>query len=184
MRLELDVEQGYNFRKDVHKPCGFITKLKIGDKEFKVDQEINNIADDKPRKVVGIQGDFEWDMGVTDPVIFGFHVSPENKQNIDLLKLGEMKKDQVEFEVELFDFDSVKQQFYPQFENKKVVMKGVVMKSGDGKFVLEVSPTPSSIVAKPENYYVRLGVNPVGKQVFHLASGVDKKVPKQWGMNA
>ena len=34
-RKVLDIYQGYNFKKDKQTPVGFITKMKLGDKELK-----------------------------------------------------------------------------------------------------------------------------------------------------
>ena len=42
IQKNLNVRQGYNFKKDIQSTVGFITALKIGDKEVKADQTVKD----------------------------------------------------------------------------------------------------------------------------------------------
>jgi len=183
--LDLSVYQGYNFKKSEQKPVGFITKLKIGDKELAADQKVKNTLEpEKELAVVGVLRQIHWDTGVTDPLSFGMCVSTKNKQNIKLLRLKDMVKVDVTFQFKAFDFDTDpnQQQYFMCFHGNDTDLKGVVLKQG-GELVLDILDFADTEVNQPENFFFNIGIEPKGEQTLHLATSADGKAAKQWGMN-
>ncbi len=184
--IDYDIRQGYNFNKTDSKSCGFMTKLKIGDKELPADQMVKNILDpEKELAVVAVMGNIKWGTGITDPLLFEMQVSPTNKTNVKLLLLKELVKIDVTFEFLCYDFDTAlnQQQYFESFHSNKTQMKGVLLKDASGGLVLKVKEKAGTEVAQPENFLATLGVEPKGKQVLHYAASVPGKIVKQWGMD-
>lgn len=181
--LNLDVYQGYNFKKSEQSSCGFVTKMKIGDKEITADQSVKNIVDpEKELLVVGVLGNVLWHTGVTDPILLDMQISLTNKQNIKLLMLKEMVKIDVTFQFICFEFDCDKNQFFPAFHANDTDLAGIVHKD-QGKLMLAVNDDPSTTVKQPQNFRMVLKIEPTKEQTLHVATSVPGKIGKQWGMN-
>lgn len=181
--LHLDVYQGYNFKKAEQSACGFVTKMKIGDKEIAADQSVKNILDpEKELLVVGVLGRSAWGTGITDRLLFDMQISLTNKQNIKLLMLKEMIKIDVTFQFTCFEFDCSKNQFYQNFHCNDTDLVGLVQKE-QGKLLLAVDDEPSTVVKQPQNFRMVVSIEPTKEQTLHVATSVPGKIGKQWGMN-
>src|SRR6516162_6568775 len=88
----LDVEQGFNFNRDVQPTYGFLYTLQIGANSSKPvtiesDIEVFEPMDGgtAPHKVVGVLSSISWEGGQGDPIKFKAQVSTKNRQTIQYL---------------------------------------------------------------------------------------------------
>lgn len=183
LALALDVRQGYNFDKNQQIPCGFVTKLKIGDAAFEADQAVRDtLSPESDLQVVGVLRSYEWDTSITGSHFFEMQVSVKGKQKVKQLLLKDMTKINVEVEYAIYDFDSSDAQaFFKQVHTNEAVLKGVVQKQ-NGNFVLNIRDIPSQEVAQPENYLLTMGFHAQGKQDVHMATSTTAKFVKQTGI--
>jgi hypothetical protein len=180
--LDLNVKQGYDFKKNANAACGFITKLKIGGEEITADQQLKNFEDpDNNIPVVGVVQRFEWNEAKTDPITFDMRVSTKNKQKLSGLK-SKLTKHDVEFEFVCVDYDDVQKQYYTSWHSNSTEMKSILQKNGD-ELNLDIAPTPSKEVSQPQNYQFTIGINPQGEQTIHCAHSIMDKDTMQWGLN-
>lgn len=184
-RRILDIYQGYNFKKDKQTPVGFITKLKLGDKELTADQSCKNPT--KPSedlKVVAVLSDIMWETGVTDAVYFSGQVSVANKQNIQELIYNTMTDVLCEFQFSVFDYDPSKdkKKYFLCFHSNNKDMKGLLEKKGED-LNLTVADDASPQVQSPLNYAFQAGIKPQpDAQVLQVAVGDGKNFTKAWGL--
>ncbi len=182
-RKVLDIYQGYNFKKDKQTPVGFITKLKLGDKELTADQTCKNPT--KPEediKAVAVLSDILWETGVTDAVYFSGQVSVANKQNIQELIYNTMTNVICEFQFSVFDYDPAQKKYYLCFHSNNKDMKGLLEKKGE-ELNLTVADDPSTQVQSPLNYAFQTGVKPQpDAQALQVAVGDGKNFTKAWGL--
>jgi hypothetical protein len=184
-RKVLDIYQGYNFKKDKQTPVGFITKLKLGDKELKADQTCKNpTKPDEDVKAVAVLSDVLWETGVTDAVYFSGQVSVENKQFIQELIYNTMTNVICEFQFSVYEYDPAqdKKKYYLCFHSNNTDMKGLLEKRGE-ELNLTVADDPSAQVQSPLNYAFQTGVKPQpDAQVLQVAVGDGKNFTKAWGL--
>ncbi|RYZ40736.1 MAG: hypothetical protein EOO71_14840 [Myxococcaceae bacterium] len=181
----LDVYQGFNFKKDKQTPVGYITALTIGGVALKADQETIKdpenpdaaIAD----KVVAVLNHYLWDTGVTDAMYFSGQVSVANKQAVAEMLLGKFSNIEVVIKYVVYEYDPIgKKYFKSNFLDAEI--KGLLEKNGD-ELNMSVADNESREVQSPKNYTFTLGVKPQAlEQSLNLATSSTKKLAKKWGV--
>lgn len=178
-----DIYQGYNFKKDVQSTVGFLTSIKVGDKELTADQackDPESPTDDL--KVVAVLNQSNWATGVTDPLYFSGQISPANKQEVAMLVLNDLTKVEVVAQFNVYEYDLVEKKYFKSFHTDDTDMNGLVEKSGED-LVIGVANDASSEVESPENFAFWVGVKPqASAQSIHIATSATAKVAKGWGL--
>src|SRR5262245_3488487 len=124
---ELDLIQGYNFKKDVQKPIGFITYLEIGkgvilpSDQF-VSTPVTNIstagtitgADGKSGTlaVCSVLKKIKWDLGDVDPLEFEGTLSVTGKQMAMGLLYATMIDIYVNISFVVYEYDPLKKVYF------------------------------------------------------------------------
>jgi len=181
----LDVYQGFNFKKDKQAPVGYITKLKVGDIEFKADLETIRDPEqpDKPLadKVVGVLSHYLCEMGTTDAMYFSAQVSTNNKQIIAAALLGTWSNVEVVFKYVVYEYDPMQKKYFKS-NYADAELKGILEKNGDD-LNLTIADDPSHEVQSPKNFTLQVGIKPqTQEQSVNVATGVGKNLVKQWGV--
>lgn len=179
-----DQYQGYNFKKDVQTPVGFITSLKIGDTTLSVDQTIKDpmsSADDL--KVVTVLTGALWELGPTDALYFSGQISVTNKQNVQLLTYKDLTKVEVVVKFAVYDYDPIEKKYFKcMLGADDAELNGILEKNGDD-LNLAVADQASSEVQSPENYSFQVGIKPQpSAQSVTIATSFSAKVVKAWGV--
>lgn len=179
-----DQYQGYNFKKDVQTPVGYITALKIGTTALAVDQTVKDPlkpADDL--KVVAVLTGALWELGPTDALYFSGQVSITNKQNIQLLTYTEMTQVEVICKFAVYDYDPVQKAYYQcMLGTGDAELKGIIEKNGDDLNV-GIADEKSPEVQSPENYAFQIGFKPQPTaQQITIATSFSNKAVKAWGI--
>ena len=181
--LSCHVDQGYNFRKDVSVPVGFVTALKIGTKDFAVDTTCKNpLKPSDDLKVVAVLSAVSWGVGVTDAVYFAGQISAVNRQDVQMLAYLDLTNVEVTFKFHVYNYDPVAKKYYECFHSGEAEMKGLLEKNGDDLNV-SVADDPSTRVQSPINYAFQIGIKPQPlAQTLTLATADQKNVDKNWGL--
>mgnify|MGYP000644450110 CR=1 FL=1 len=198
---DLDLPQGYNFKKDVQKPIGFITSLTIGGIRLLTDQTVttpftrptNTGATTATEavgtlKVVAVLKKIKWDLGDTDPIEFEGTLSVTSKQTVMGLLYASMLDTSVRISWVVYEYDPLNRKYFSAFASSAVgsadagnVTRGVpglLMKDGDN-LALTVTPSPATDVQSPENYDFTIKVIPWPLATsLYLASASLRKVTK------
>lgn len=203
---ELDLVQGYNFKKDVQKPIGFITGLTIGGNNILADQQVSTPINDMKSvkttmtdsevkagslKVVSVLKKVKWDLGDVDPIEFEGTVSVQGKQMLMGLLFATMINIDVTVSYVVYEYDPLARVYYVAFSNSPAGnldvkgggkgVAGMIKKDGDN-LALTVQPTPSQDVQSPENYDFTLQIVPSPTpQPLYLAAASTRRVTKYWG---
>ncbi|MCF2910449.1 hypothetical protein L1285_19240 [Pseudoalteromonas sp. DL2-H2.2] len=182
--LACSVEQGFNFQKDAQIPVGYITSLKIGDREYKKDLAVTvptDISGDKV-KVVGVISHIFWEGGHADPIIFDCRISTGNKESSAVLQHTSMNDTSVSFSFVVYDYDPQEKTFYPNFHTNEIDLRGLISKVG-GELEFGVDLDRADEVTSPKNFSFFLGVMPTEeKQEAHFAVTTSAKFVKKWGV--
>jgi hypothetical protein len=181
--LSCHVDQGYNFRKDVTVPVGYITKLKIAETTFPADTKCKNpMTPGTDLAAVAVLSAVSWGVGVTDTVYFAGQISASNRQEVQMLAYLNLTNVQVEFTFCVYNYDPVAKEYYQTFHCDEAVMKGLLEKNGDD-LNISVGDDPSTQVQSPINYAFQVGIKPQPEQQeLTLATAKEKKVQKNWGL--
>lgn len=180
----LDVYQGYNYKKDVQTPVGFITSLKIGDQELKADQTCKDpTAPETDVKAVAVLSGAIWQLGVTDALYFSGQVSTTNKQSVLMLTYKDMTKVDIECKFDVYDYDPVEKKYFKcMLPTDGATLKGILEKNGSDLNV-GVAEDKSREVQSPENYAFHIGIKPQPQaQTVTIATSFTNKVVKSWGL--
>jgi len=178
-----DIFQGYNYKKDVQTPVGYITKLKIGDVELKADQTVKDpMSPEDALKVVGVLSSAMWGLGPTDAVYFAAQISVGSKQSCVELIYRSLTKVEVLFQFSVYDYDPLAKKYFKCLHCSDTDMKGILEKNG-ADLNLGVADEKSTEVQSPENYafYVGIKAQPEA-QSLTVAAGDQKNVVKSWGI--
>ena len=182
MSKSCDVSQAYNFQKDSQVCIGHINKLKIGDKQFDVDQKVKNPIDQSDMKVMGVLSAVTWNGGKAEPVEFSAQVSTANKTNLKALVHGTLSKTDVEVVFTTYDYDLKAKVYYKSFHCNDEALKGLINKTG-GALQIQIADNPDSQVVSPANYTLTLSVMPQDlAQALHLGFANDMKTAVEWGV--
>ena len=111
--LSLDMQQGFNFRKDVMTKIGFVTSLKIGDTDLAKDfvlKDPENSSTDK--KVVGVISYLEWSGSPTEQVQISVQVSEDAKNKLDTLTRKAMSNVEVQYQFDCYNYDPREKKYF------------------------------------------------------------------------
>lgn len=181
----LDVYQGYNFKKDVQTPVGFITALKIGDITLTADQTCKDpMSPETDLKTVTVLSGSFWEVGVTDSLYFSGRISVANKQQVMQLLYKDLTKVDVTCNFVVYDYDPLEKKYFKcQLPTEDAELNGLLEKSGSDLNV-SVSDDAASEVQSPENYVFQIGIKPQpSAQKITLATSFTDKIVKAWGLN-
>jgi len=179
-----DIYQGYNYKKDVQTPVGFITELKIGDVTLKADQSCKDpMAPETDLVVVTVLSGAMWELGVTDAHYFTGQISVYNKQQVQMLTYKDLTKVDVEFKFAVYDYDPLEKKYFKcLLGTDDAVLKGILEKNGED-LNLSVADDASPEVQSPENYAFQVGIKPQPEaQTATVAVSFSDKVVKAWGL--
>ncbi len=178
-----DIFQGYNYKKDVVTPVGYITKIKIGDVELTADQTVKDpLSPENDLKVVAVLSGSMWGLGPTDALYFSGQVSVGSKQSCMELIYRSLTKVEVIFQFTVYDYDPVAKKYYKCLHCSDTDMKGILEKNGDD-LNLGVADEKSLEVQSPENYAFHIGIKAQPEaQTVTVAAGDQKNVVKSWGI--
>lgn len=181
--LSLDIDQGYNFRKDRTLPVGYITAVKIGTKALAVDQTCKDpMNPGTDLKVVAVLSNVSWGVGVTDALYFSGQISAPNRQDVQLLTYLDLTNVEVLFKFRVYNYDPVAKKYYQTLHTGDTEMKGILEKRG-GDLTMSVADDPSDTVQSPINYSFHVGIKPQPTaQTITLATADQKNVVKAWGV--
>lgn len=200
----LNIQQGFNFKKDVQQPIGFITKLKIGMEEFTPDMTVNSpmaavtgsglnanaTATTGALAVVSVLEKITWEMGDTDPLQFEGQLSIAGKQAFSALLYASMIDIDIEVGFVIYEYDPLAKKYYAAFSNTAQAgadasagtgVKGQIKKDGDN-LAMTIEMEPNGDVQSPINYKFTLQVVPKPlAQTLLFATSSSRKVTKSWG---
>jgi len=179
-----DVSQGYNFKKDVQTPVGFLTALKIGDITLKADQTVKDpLAPETDLPVVAVLSGSMWELGVTDTLYYSGQISVYNKQQTQQLVYKGLTKVDVVFKFAVYTYDPIEKKYFKcMLGTDDAELNGLLEKTGED-LNLSVADDASTEVQSPENYAFQIGVKPQpSAQVVTVATSFSEKVVKSWGM--
>jgi hypothetical protein len=180
----LDVVQGYNFKKDVQTPVGYITELKIGDVTLKADQTCKDpMAPETDFAVVGVLSGVMWELGTTDAHYFSGQLSIYNKQQVLMLTYKDLSKVDVEYKFSIYEYDPIEKKYFKcLLPTDDATLKGILEKNGSD-LNLSIADDPSREVQSPENYASSVGIKPQPTaQTVTVATSFSDKVVKAWGV--
>jgi hypothetical protein len=178
-----DIFQGYNYKKDVQTPVGYITKIKIGDVELKADQTVKDpMSPQDDLKVVAVLSASMWGLGPTDALYLSGQVSVGSKQNCVELVYRSLTKVEVVFQFAVYDYDPIAKKYFKCLQCNDTDLKGILEKNGT-ELNLGVADEKSTEVQSPENYSFYIGIKAQPEaQSLTVAAGDQKNVVKSWGI--
>ncbi|NLE87861.1 MAG: hypothetical protein GX607_15850 [Myxococcales bacterium] len=177
-----DIYQGYNYKKDRQTPVGFITSLKIGDKDLAADQTVKDpLNPEDDLKVVAVLSGALWQLGPTDALYFSGQVSVASKQRCQELLFKSLTKVEVVFQFSVYDYDPIAKKYFKCL-TVDADMKGILEKNGDD-LNLALAEDKSTEVQSPENYAFQIGIKPQPEsQNITVAVADQKNIVKGWGV--
>mgnify|MGYP000367278594 CR=1 FL=1 len=183
--LALDVDQGFNFRKDQTVPVGFITTLSINGKalaaDIKCKDPLNPTTD---LSVFGVLSSASWEIGVTDAIYFSSQISAPNRNAVLMLTYLDLTNVEVKFKYNVYNYDPVAKTYYLCFHCGDTEMLGILEKCGKD-LTLSVANDASTEVQSPINYSFSVGIKPQQTaQTLTLATANQQNVVKQWGLTS
>ena len=179
-----DIYQGYNFKKDVQTPVGFLTALKIGDVTLKADQTCKDpMAPETDLAAVAVLSGVMWELGVTDALYFAGQISVFNKQQVKQLAYKDLSKVDVSLTFSIYEYDPVEKKYFKcMLPTDDATLKGILEKNGSD-LNISVADDPSSEVQSPENYSFSIGIKPqTTAQTVTVATSFSNKIVKAWGL--
>ncbi|MCP3101825.1 hypothetical protein LZ198_23390 [Myxococcus sp. K15C18031901] len=182
---ELDVYQGFNFKKDKQSAVGFILSLTIGGIALKADQETISDPEQPDKalatKCVAVLNHYLWETGVTDALYFSGQISTANKQSIAEMLLGTFSNVEVVVKYAIYEYDPIaKKYFKSNFVDAD--LNGLLEKNGDA-LNIAVADDASREVQSPKNFRFQFGVKPKTlEQSINVAAASSKNIVKKWGV--
>ncbi|CAH9052547.1 hypothetical protein PSECIP111951_00643 [Pseudoalteromonas holothuriae] len=187
--LSCNVEQGFNFQKDVQCLIGHLSELEIfsDDKgKFKMDMAVSNPTkvggdEETKEKVVGVISNIFWMGGHADPIYIACRISTENKTTAVILKHTILSDTKVKFKFTVYDYDPKDKIFYPCFYCDDSFEGLVANAFGDLEF--GVNMDAAGDIDSPKNYDFYIGIMPSEvAQKVNIAFDKDAKITKTWGV--
>jgi len=184
---QMDVYQGFNFKKDKQSKVGFVTELKLGDLQMVADQttimDPENPTTELGEGVVAVLSHYLWETGVTDAMYLSAQISTANKQSLSAKLLTDWTNMEVSFTYVVYEYDPREKKYFKS-NHLDAELQGILEKNGND-LNLTVADDASREVQSPENFTLQIGIKPQTKeQVVHMATGVGKNLSKQWGISA
>jgi hypothetical protein len=179
---QCDIYQGYNYKKDKQTPVGFITKIKIGDKELTADQSVKDpLKPEENLSVVAVLSGALWELGPTDAFYFSGQLSVASKQSCMELIYQSLTNVEVVFQFVVYDYDPKAKKYFKCLTVDSD-MKGLLEKNGSD-LNLTVADEKSREVQSPENYAFQIGIKPQPEaQSVTIAVADQKNIVKNWGV--
>jgi hypothetical protein len=179
-----DIHQGYNYKKDIQTPVGYLTSLKIGDLTLKADQSVKDpLAPETDLEVVAVLSGSMWELGVTDTLYYTGQISIYNKQQTQLLTYKDMTKVDVTFKFAVYAYDPLEKKYFKcLLATDDAELNGILEKNG-ADLNVSVADDASAEVQSPENYAFQIGIKPQpSAQQVTVATSFTDKVVKAWGL--
>jgi len=180
-----DVENGFNFKRDIQNPLGHLKALTVGQQVIEANMEVISPEAGDMVTVVGIISEVKWEGGDAHPITVKCQVSNSNKVLLTELTGDTLHDTGVEFDFDIFEYDPAPDQrkFYKCFHTNDEVVKGRLEKDHKGKLSIEVAKEASHEVESPLNFYMKFTVNPEEiEQVLHIAHAVQSNKTSRWGV--
>jgi hypothetical protein len=178
-----DIKQGFDFKKDIQTPVGFLTSLTIGGVALKADLTVKDPmtpANDLP--VVAVLSGAMWELGPTDTLYYTGQVSVANKQATQQLLYADLSKVDVVLAFSVYAYDPIQKAYFQCLLPTSNPLNGLVEKTGTD-LNMSVADDFSSEVQSPENYAFQIGVKPQpSAQQVTVATSFSVKVVKPWGI--
>jgi hypothetical protein len=178
-----DIKQGFDFKKDIQTPVGFLTSMTIGGVALKADLTVKDPmtpANDLP--VVAVLSGAMWELGPTDTLYYTGQVSVSNKQATQQLLYADLSKVDVVLAFAVYAYDPIKKAYFQCLLPTSNPLNGLVEKTGTD-LNMSVADDFSSEVQSPENYAFQIGVKPQpSAQQVTVATSFSVKVVKPWGI--
>jgi|SRR4051812_47919377 hypothetical protein len=178
-----DIKQGFDFKKDIQTPVGFLTSVTIGGVALKADLTIKDPmtpANDLP--VVAVLSGAMWELGPTDTLYYTGQISVANKQVTQQLIYADLSKVDVVFAFSVYAYDPIQKAYFQCLLPTSNPLNGLVEKNGTD-LNMSVADDFSSEVQSPENYAFQIGVKPQpSSQQVTVATSFSVKVVKPWGI--
>jgi hypothetical protein len=179
-----NIGQGYNLKKDIMTPVGYLTSVKIGDITLKADQKVKDpLAPETALQAVAVLSGVMWELGVTDTLYFSGQISVHNKQQILQLVYKGLTKVDVVFKFAVYSYDPLEKKYFKcLLGTDDSDLNGLLEKRGD-ELNLSVADDASPEVQSPENFAFQVGIKPQpSDQAVTVATSFSAKVVKAWGM--
>ncbi|MEE2788027.1 MAG: hypothetical protein VX589_11860 [Myxococcota bacterium] len=184
-RIEIpcDMNQGFNFRKDVMTQIGMINTLKIGEVDLTADITLKDPENNQTDKtVVGVLNYVGWSAAPTDPVHLTVQVSESAKNKLDGLTKKNMSNVEVDLDFDCYTYDAREKKYFKNFHANDAELKGLIFGQGDD-LAIRIHLDQNQMVQAPRNYTLELGIKPQPtSQDLHYASSVTDKLVLQWGV--
>ncbi|HET9625215.1 MAG TPA: hypothetical protein VFP84_27795 [Kofleriaceae bacterium] len=178
-----DVKQGFDFKKDIQTPVGFLTSLSIGGIALKADITVKdpmNPATDLP--VVAVLSGVMWELGPTDTLYYTGQISTANKQATHNLLYSSLSKVDVVIAFSVYSYDPIEKAYFKCMLPTSDPLNGIVEKNGTD-LNLSVADDVSGEVQSPENYAFQIGVKPQpSAQQVTVATSFSVNIVKPWGI--
>jgi hypothetical protein len=178
-----DIKQGFDFKKDIQTPVGFLTSLTIGGTTIKADLTVKDPmspATDLP--VVAVLSGAMWELGPTDALYYTGQVSTANKQNLQTLIYTDFSKVDVVCAFAVYAYDPIQKAYFQCMLPTGDPLNGLVEKNG-ADLNMSVADDQSGEIQSPENYAFQIGFKPQpASQQITLATSFSVKVVKAWGI--
>lgn len=178
-----DIYQGYNYKKDVQTPIGYITKLTVGGSPLNADQTVKDpLNPETDLNVVAVLRGVLWQLGPTDALYFSGQVSTTTKQTLLGLIYRTLTTVEVVYQFAVYDYDPVAKKYYQCLHCMATDMNGILDKNGSD-LTLSIAEDASGEVQSPKNYGFSIGIKPQPTaQSLTVAAGDQKNVVKAWGI--
>ncbi|MCY1022805.1 hypothetical protein [Pyxidicoccus sp. MSG2] len=182
---DLDVYQGFNFKKDQQTAVGYILSVSIGGQALTADMETISDPEQPDKaltsKVVAVLNSYHWDTGVTDAMYFNGQLSTSNKTKIAEMLLGTFANVEVVFKYVVYEYDPIaKKYFKSNFVDSD--LNGILEKNGD-RLTIKVANNESREVQSPKNFAFQIGIKPKTlEQSVNVAAASSKNIVKKWGV--
>jgi hypothetical protein len=182
-----DHYQGFNVDEDNQKPVGYITALKIGDKEYPANFHVPNPVDRKgPKlKVPAVLTALGW-YGSSKYIALKAQVGPGNRRRASMqsgyMLTRELLNDpKIEFEFVIYEYDKETKKHYKSFHSGGKTLKGLIEKQGVQDLEFDIDSTPSDVVSSPRNYELYLSILPsTDAQEVHVAESPSALQVERW----
>jgi hypothetical protein len=177
-----DVKQAFDYEKDQQKSVGHILSMTIGGQALAADLELTKPTDFTKQKVVAAIETLSWDGGHASPMSCVCYISVANKQTVATMLHKTLSKTDFLFNFVVWEYDSLKTQFYESFA-PKAELKALILKEGKDLQLKLPDAEPFGDVPSPEVWKLEFKVRPQSlAQDIGLATAHGANFVKVWGV--
>jgi hypothetical protein len=181
----LDIKQGFDFKKDFQVPHAFMKKLKLGTVQLREDVKVKGADDGADMQVVGVMAHFNWNGGKTDQMEFHIHVSPANAQVINqFMQTKGADKLPVEFDFVIYKYDAHAKKYYKAVFADAALRGFVIADTAALKAQMAnsgIQKAPSNVVKQLSESIMHFKPAPEDMK-FNIAVGDGKKMTTSFGV--